>query len=101
MGLFAKLLAALGGFVAAVMDSITDAFLTPPLRATLEHLEETDLKTLSGGESRRCARSRRTGSVCAALVTRLIPTRAETKTFKARSLWENSGAVVMAVRRPG
>ncbi|TNN03275.1 hypothetical protein fugu_000304 [Takifugu bimaculatus] len=49
MGLLAKLLAAVGGFVTAVMNSITDAFLTPPLRATLEHLEETDLKTLSGG----------------------------------------------------
>lgn len=101
MGLLTKLLAAVGGFVTAVMNSITDAFLTPPLRATLEHLEETDLKTLSGGESRCCACSHRTGSVYAALVIRLIPTRAETKTFKAKSLWENSGAVVMAVRRPG
>lgn len=101
MGLLTKLLAAVGGFVTAVMNSITDAFLTPPLRATLEHLEETDLKTLSGGESRCCACSHRTGSVYAALVIRLIPTRAETKTFKAKFLWENSGAVVMAVRRPG
>lgn len=96
MGLLAKLLAAVGGFVTAVMNSITDAFLTPPLRATLEHLEETELKTLSGGESRCCACSHRTGSVDAALVI-----RTETKSFKAKSLWENSGAVVMAVRRPG
>lgn len=67
MGLLANLLAAVGGFVTALMNSITDAFLTPPLRATLGHLEETDLKTLSGGESRCCARPRPTGSVHAAL----------------------------------
>lgn len=58
MGFLAKLVCAVGGFVAAVMDSITDAFLTPPLRATLGHLEEADLKTLSGGESRCCACAR-------------------------------------------
>lgn len=52
MGLLAKLLAAVGGLVTTVMNSITDVFLTPPLQATLEHLEGTDLKTLSGGESR-------------------------------------------------
>lgn len=52
MGVLGKLLAAVGGLVTAVMNSITDVFLTPPLQATLEHLEETDLKTLSGGESR-------------------------------------------------
>lgn len=52
MGLLAKLVASVGGLITAVMNSITDVFLTPPLQATLELLEETELKTLSGGESR-------------------------------------------------
>lgn len=51
MGLLAELVAAVGGWITAVINSITDVFLTPPLQATVEHLEETDLKTLSGGES--------------------------------------------------
>lgn len=51
MGLLADLLAAVGGWITGVMNSITDVFLTPPLQATLEQLEVTELKTLSGGES--------------------------------------------------
>lgn len=58
MGLLARLLAAVGGSVTAVMNSITDVFLTPPLLATLGLLEETDLKTLAGGEL-RCVRIKR------------------------------------------
>uniref|UniRef100_A0A673ADF3 Redox-regulatory protein FAM213A n=1 Tax=Sphaeramia orbicularis TaxID=375764 RepID=A0A673ADF3_9TELE len=64
---------AIGGFITGVLNSVTDRFLTPPLKATLKHLEETELKTLSG----------------------------EKKAFKAKLLWEKSGAVIMAVRRPG
>lgn len=72
-GIVTSTLAAVCGLVSAVMNFFTDMFLTPPLKATLKHLEETELKTLRG----------------------------ETRTLKARSLWERSGAVVMAVRRPG
>lgn len=68
MGLLVKLLSAAGGFVTAVMNSITDVFLTPPLEATLEHLEEADLKTLSGGES-----THQTVFMFAALVTPFTP----------------------------
>uniref|UniRef100_A0A7N9ARV5 Peroxiredoxin-like 2A n=1 Tax=Mastacembelus armatus TaxID=205130 RepID=A0A7N9ARV5_9TELE len=65
----------LGGLnvVTAVMNFFTNIFLTPPLKATLRHLEETELKSLKG----------------------------EIKTVKAKSLWDKSGAVIMAVRRPG
>lgn len=51
MGLVANVLAAVGGLITAVMNLITDRFLTPPLKATLRHLEETELKTLTGGAS--------------------------------------------------
>lgn len=67
------LVAAVGGLVIAVMNFFTDIFLAPPLKATLKRLEEAELKTLTG----------------------------ETWTLKAGCLWERSGAVVMAVRRPG
>lgn len=73
MGLIVSAMAAVGSFLTSVMNFITDPFLTPPVKATLSHLEEAELKTLQG----------------------------EKKTFKAKSLWENTGAVVMAVRRPG
>jgi len=73
MAVVVNVVATIGGFFTAIMNFFTDIFLTPPLKATLKHLEETELKTLKG----------------------------ETQTFKARSLWEKSGAVIMAVRRPG
>lgn len=73
MEMLVQTLGAVGALVASVLRSFTDIFLTAPLKATLEHLEETELKTLKG----------------------------EQKTFKAKALWEKSGAVIMAVRRPG
>uniref|UniRef100_A0A3Q1GJ81 Redox-regulatory protein FAM213A n=2 Tax=Acanthochromis polyacanthus TaxID=80966 RepID=A0A3Q1GJ81_9TELE len=65
--------ATIGGLVAGAMNFLTDLFLTKPLKATLQYLEEAELKTLQG----------------------------DVKTFKAETLWEKSGAVIMAVRRPG
>lgn len=73
MGVVVTAVATIGAFITGIMNFFTNKFLTPPLKATLKHLEETELKTLKG----------------------------EIKTLKARSLWEKSGAVVMAVRRPG
>lgn len=54
MGLVANAVATLGFFVTGVMNFFTDLFLTSPLRATLKHLEETELKTLKGGKSGGC-----------------------------------------------
>ena len=73
MGVVGNALATVGGFITGFLNFFTDIFLTPPLKATLKHLEETELKSLTG----------------------------EIKTFKAKSLWDRSGAVIMAVRRPG
>lgn len=73
MGVVVNVVATIGGFITGIMNFFTDIFLTPPLKATLKHLEETELKTLKG----------------------------EIKTLKGRTLWEKSGAVIMAVRRPG
>lgn len=73
MELIANTVATVGGLVTGVMNFFTDKFLTPPLKATLKYLEEAELKTTKG----------------------------EMKTFKAKSLWDKSGAVIVAVRRPG
>lgn len=73
LGIIAPALAAIGSLISGFMNYFTDMFLTTPLKATLKHLEETELKTLKG----------------------------ETRVLKARSLWEGSGAVIMVVRRPG
>lgn len=54
MELVANTVATIGGLITGVMNFFTDMFLTPPLRATLKHLEETELKTLKGGESDVC-----------------------------------------------
>ncbi|KAG5262714.1 hypothetical protein AALO_G00278060 [Alosa alosa] len=54
--------------IADLLRSFTDLFLTQPLGATLRYLEETELKTLDG----------------------------EKKAVKANTLWEKSGAVIMA-----
>uniref|UniRef100_A0A668U3A3 Peroxiredoxin-like 2A n=1 Tax=Oreochromis aureus TaxID=47969 RepID=A0A668U3A3_OREAU len=70
MELVTNVVATVGGLVTGVMNFFTDRFLTPPLEATLKYLEEAELKTTKG----------------------------EIKTFKAKSLWEKSGAVIMAVR---
>ncbi|KAK2884531.1 hypothetical protein Q8A73_021005 [Channa argus] len=68
MGLVTSAVAGVVGIVTGFMNFFTNIFLTPPLKATLTHLEETELKTLSG----------------------------KIRTLKAKSLWEKSGAVVMA-----
>eukprot|EP00064_Thunnus_orientalis_P016227 superscaffoldBa00003166_g16291 len=68
MGVVVNVVATIGGFITGIMNFFTDIFLTPPLKATLKHLEETELKTLKG----------------------------EIKTLKGRTLWEKSGAVIMA-----
>lgn len=73
MAIVARVVGTVLAGITAVLNYLTGVFLTAPLKATLTHLEETDLTTLSG----------------------------ETKSFKAKSLWANSGAVIMAVRRPG
>uniref|UniRef100_A0A3Q3IZN5 Uncharacterized protein n=2 Tax=Monopterus albus TaxID=43700 RepID=A0A3Q3IZN5_MONAL len=73
MGLLSNMVSAVGRVVTGLTNFFTDMFLTPPLKATLQHLRETELKTLRG----------------------------EIKTLKAESLWDKSGAVIMAVRRPG
>ncbi|XP_041755775.1 peroxiredoxin-like 2A [Coregonus clupeaformis] len=66
-------LKAVGLFIAYLLKSITDLFLTKPLWANLKVLEETDFKT--------------TGGIY--------------ETYKAKALWEKTGAVIMVVRRPG
>uniref|UniRef100_A0A3Q2XW53 Redox-regulatory protein FAM213A n=1 Tax=Hippocampus comes TaxID=109280 RepID=A0A3Q2XW53_HIPCM len=73
VGLGPQAAAAAGGLVARVLNLVTDMFLTAPLKASIQHLEEAELTTLT----------------------------AEKTKFKAKSLWEQRGAVIMAVRRPG
>lgn len=73
MAFIANAVTAVVGMVTDVTNYFTDMFLTPPLKATLKYLEESELKTL----------------------------QADPRTVKAKSLWQNSGAVIMAVRRPG
>lgn len=57
----------------ALLLANTDVFLAKPQKATLDYLEDIDLQTIE-----------------------IAP-----KTFKAKELWAKSGAVIMAVRRPG
>ncbi|KAA0717743.1 Redox-regulatory protein FAM213A [Triplophysa tibetana] len=73
MGMWSLGLGAVGAAIAGIMLANTDYLLNKPAPATLEYLENADLKTIDDDE----------------------------KIFKARSLWEKSGAVIMAVRRPG
>ena len=51
MGVVVTAVATIGGFITGVMNFFTNIFLTPPLKATLKHLEQTELKTLKGGKS--------------------------------------------------
>ncbi|KAG8551769.1 hypothetical protein GDO81_004255 [Engystomops pustulosus] len=73
MGLWSISIGAFGAAVAGIILANTDYFLPTTDKATVEYLEETDLKPLSD----------------------------ESKTFKAKDLWKKTGAVIMAVRRPG
>ncbi|KAG3264585.1 peroxiredoxin-like 2A isoform X1 [Ictidomys tridecemlineatus] len=73
MGMWSIGAGALGAAALALFLANTDMFLSKPKKAALEYLEDIDLKTLEK----------------------------EPRTFKAKELWEKSGAVIMAVRRPG
>ncbi|KAJ8360294.1 hypothetical protein SKAU_G00168190 [Synaphobranchus kaupii] len=73
MSMFSLGLGAVGVAIAGIFLANTDFCLTDAEQATLEYLENADLRTIGDEE----------------------------KMFKARTLWAKSGAVVMAVRRPG
>nr|ACH45716.1 putative RIKEN cDNA 5730469M10 variant 3 [Taeniopygia guttata] len=73
MGMWSVGLGAIGAAVTGIVLANTDLFLSKPEKATLEFLEEIELKTLGS----------------------------EKRTFKAGELWKQNGAVIMAVRRPG
>lgn len=73
MGLWSISIGALGAAVAGIILANTDYFLPKTEKATLEYLEDTELKSISD----------------------------ESRTFKAKDLWDKNGAVIMAVRRPG
>ncbi|NXO03573.1 F213A protein, partial [Rhinopomastus cyanomelas] len=73
MGAWSVGLGAIGAAVTGIVLANTDLFLSKPEKATMEFLEEIELKTLGS----------------------------ERRTFKASELWEKNGAVIMAVRRPG
>uniref|UniRef100_A0A663F2B5 Exosome component 3 n=14 Tax=Neoaves TaxID=3078114 RepID=A0A663F2B5_AQUCH len=73
MGMWSVGLGAIGAAVTGIVLANTDLFLSKPEKATLEFLEEIELKTLGS----------------------------EQRTFKAGELWKKNGAVIMAVRRPG
>ncbi|KAL0984261.1 hypothetical protein UPYG_G00139160 [Umbra pygmaea] len=68
MDVVVQSMGAIVNFIATILRSFTDVFLTKPSQATLKYLEETDLKSL----------------------------RRERSPLKAKSLWEKSGAVIMA-----
>lgn len=73
MELVTRAVGSVGLTVIEALRSFTELFLTQPVCATLTQLADTDLRTLDGDD----------------------------RVFKARELWESSGAVIMAVRRPG
>ncbi|XP_006163798.1 peroxiredoxin-like 2A isoform X2 [Tupaia chinensis] len=73
MGVWSVGAGALGAAAVALFLANTDMFLSKPQRASLDYLEDIDLKTLGK----------------------------EPRTFKAKELWGERGAVIMAVRRPG
>lgn len=73
MGMWSLGLGAVGAAIASIILANTDYLLTKPAPATLDYLENADLKPIDDDD----------------------------KTLKAKNLWEKSGAVIMAVRRPG
>ncbi|XP_068111210.1 peroxiredoxin-like 2A isoform X2 [Hyperolius riggenbachi] len=73
MGLWSISIGALGAAVAGIILANTDYFLPKTEGASLEYLANADLKTITD----------------------------ESRTFKAKELWEKNGAVIMVVRRPG
>lgn len=73
MGMWSLGLGAVGAAIAGIILANTDLCLPKSAQASLEHLENADLKS----------------------------TIEDDGTIKASSLWARNGAVVMAVRRPG
>lgn len=73
MGLWTVGLGAIGAAVIGIILANTELLLANSAMASLEHLEDADLKS----------------------------TTDDAPSFKAKTLWEKSGAVIMAVRRPG
>lgn len=49
VGLIGGAVDAVGCLVVAISSFLTDRFLTPPLAASLAHLEQTELRALTGG----------------------------------------------------
>ncbi|CAJ0955465.1 unnamed protein product [Ranitomeya imitator] len=136
MAMWSISVGALGAAVIGIILANTDYFLPTTDKATLEYLEDTDLKPISDGKRNlryRETRSQMYGGdrLWMALYVmdrvlnwslwvlryqpwdRKLPraphtgdmtTRApseESRTLKAKELWERNGAVIMAVRRPG
>lgn len=73
MGMWSLGLGAVGAAIAGILLANTDLCLPKVAKASVEHLASADLRS----------------------------TTDENKLIKASSLWEQNGAVVMAVRRPG
>lgn len=51
MSLVSGVASAAVGLLTAATNLLTDAFLTPPIQASLAHLQEAELRPLSSGES--------------------------------------------------
>uniref|UniRef100_A0A672S3D5 Peroxiredoxin-like 2A n=1 Tax=Sinocyclocheilus grahami TaxID=75366 RepID=A0A672S3D5_SINGR len=73
MGMWSLGLGAVGAAIAGLILANTDFLLTKPAPASVAYLGNADLKTINSDE----------------------------RALKAKTLWEKSGAVIMAVRRPG
>uniref|UniRef100_A0A667XRT4 Uncharacterized protein n=3 Tax=Myripristis murdjan TaxID=586833 RepID=A0A667XRT4_9TELE len=73
MGMWSLGLGAVGAALAGIFLANTDLCLPKAAQASLDYLEDADLRS----------------------------TVDDDKVIKAKSLWEKNGAVVMAVRRPG
>uniref|UniRef100_A0A673K2L6 Peroxiredoxin-like 2A n=1 Tax=Sinocyclocheilus rhinocerous TaxID=307959 RepID=A0A673K2L6_9TELE len=73
MGMWSLGLGAVGAAIAGLILANTDFLLTKPAPASVEYLGNADLRTINSDE----------------------------RALKAKTLWEKSGAVIMAVRRPG
>uniref|UniRef100_G3NZ29 Peroxiredoxin-like 2 activated in M-CSF stimulated monocytes n=3 Tax=Gasterosteus aculeatus TaxID=69293 RepID=G3NZ29_GASAC len=73
MGMWSLGLGAVGAALAGIFLANTDLCLPKAASASLENLEDADLRSTRDGDN----------------------------VIKGRSLWDKNGAVVMAVRRPG
>ncbi|KPP66369.1 hypothetical protein Z043_115136 [Scleropages formosus] len=82
-------LGAVGVAMVILFLANTDILLAKPAKATLAYLEDTDLQEIGKGEVVSMQRSRPS-----------VMDQGK-KLLKAQALWKKTGAVVMAVRRPG